>query len=201
MHLFYSLLFKSEHFSYGQTLICQTYYLVSSPSDISHRIINFSLVVGDTKSLFFSSRITNQRNRTLLWQPPVGFSLFWSTPFMEELWQCSLVKFKTCFHEFSEYEFTILHDFLRFSKLRKKMPQIFWPVRNFFSNSGNALGIWICGCSLYYKRELWASKSAGAHSTKSLKISGCKRWCPKDLRDRAPAAPCVSVRVVNFSQF
>ena len=28
--------------------------------------------------------------------------------------------------------------------------------------SGNALGIWICGCSLIYKRELWASKSAGA---------------------------------------
>jgi hypothetical protein len=40
---------------------------------------------------------------------------------------------------------------------------------------GLALGIWICGCSLFYKRELWASKSAGAHSTKSLKISGCKR--------------------------
>ena len=29
--------------------------------------------------------------------------------------------------------------------------------------------------SLFYKRELWASKSAGAHSTKSLKFSGCKR--------------------------
>ena len=44
------------------------------------------------------------------------------------------------------------------------------------SSSGNALGIWICGCSLFYKRELWASKLAGAHcSTKSLKISGCKR--------------------------
>ena len=24
-------------------------------------------------------------------------------------------------------------------------------------------------------------KKAGAHSTRSLKISGCKRWCPKDL--------------------
>ena len=52
--------------------------------------------------------------------------------------------------------------------------------------SGNALGIWICGCSLIYKRELLVSKTAGAHITKSLKISGCKRWCPNDLRVRAP---------------
>ena len=58
--------------------------------------------------------------------------------------------------------------------------------------SGNVLGIWICGCSLFYKREHWASKSAGAHSTKSLKISGCKRWCPKDLRVRASAAPALT---------
>ena len=41
--------------------------------------------------------------------------------------------------------------------------------------TGYALGIWICGFSLFYKRELWASKSAGAHRTKSLIISGCKR--------------------------
>ena len=41
--------------------------------------------------------------------------------------------------------------------------------------AGHALGIWICGCSLFYKRELWASKSVASHSTKSLKISGCKR--------------------------
>ena len=34
--------------------------------------------------------------------------------------------------------------------------------------------------------------SAGAHSTKSLKISGCKRWCPIDLRVRAPAAPVLT---------
>ena len=40
--------------------------------------------------------------------------------------------------------------------------------------------------------ELWVPKSAGAHSTRSLKIiSGCKRWCPKDLRVRAPAAPVI----------
>jgi hypothetical protein len=31
--------------------------------------------------------------------------------------------------------------------------------------TGHALGIMICGCSLLYKRDLWASKSAGAHST------------------------------------
>ena len=49
-----------------------------------------------------------------------------------------------------------------------------------------------CGCSPFYKRGLWASKSAGAHSTKSLKISGCKRWCPKDLRVRASAAPVLT---------
>ena len=27
---------------------------------------------------------------------------------------------------------------------------------------------------------------------KSLKIRGCKRWCPKDLRVRAPAAPVLT---------
>ena len=61
----------------------------------------------------------------------------------------------------------------------------FWPA-------GHVLGIWVCGCSLFYKRELWASKSVGAHSTKSLKISGCKRWYPKDLQVRAPAAPLLT---------
>ena len=45
---------------------------------------------------------------------------------------------------------------------------------------------------VFYKRELWASQSAGAHSTKSLKINGCKRWCPKDLRVHAPAAPVLT---------
>ena len=63
---------------------------------------------------------------------------------------------------------------------------------------GNAIGIWICGCSLFYKRELWASKSAGAHSTKSLKISGCKRWYPKDLRVPAPAAPTLTHSLYKF---
>ena len=67
--------------------------------------------------------------------------------------------------------------------------------------TGHALGIWICGCSLYYKRELWASKSLGAHSTKSLKISGCKRWCPKDLLVRAPVLtriPCIKPNKWKF---
>ena len=42
------------------------------------------------------------------------------------------------------------------------------------------------------------SKSAGAHSTRSLKISGCKRWCPKDLRVRAPAAPLLTHSLCPF---
>ena len=52
----------------------------------------------------------------------------------------------------------------------------------------HALGIWICRCIPFYIRELLAWKSADAHSTKSLKIVRCKRWCPKDLRVRAPSA-------------
>ena len=60
----------------------------------------------------------------------------------------------------------------------KSFSQILWP-RHVIDLTGHGLEIWICGCSLFYKRELWASKSAGAHSTKSLKISGGKRWCPK----------------------
>ena len=39
--------------------------------------------------------------------------------------------------------------------------------------------------------ELWVSKSAGALSTRSLKISGCKR--PKDLWVCAPAHPAAPV--------
>ena len=65
------------------------------------------------------------------------------------------------------------------------------------SQTGHALRIWICGCSLFYKRELLATKSAGAHSTKSLKISGCKRWCTKDLRVLAPAAPVLTHSLPN----
>ena len=45
-------------------------------------------------------------------------------------------------------------------------------VKFWCSESRHALGIWICGCSLFYRRELWTSKSAGFNSTKSLKI--CK---------------------------
>ena len=56
----------------------------------------------------------------------------------------------------------------------------------YWTNLRHAIGIWICGCILFFKRELWASKSAGALSTESIKISGCKRWYPKDLRVSAP---------------
>ena len=45
----------------------------------------------------------------------------------------------------------------------------------FYNGTGHILWIWICGCSLFYRREVWASKSAGFNSTKSLKICGCKR--------------------------
>ena len=56
------------------------------------------------------------------------------------------------------------------------LPKLYIPsTLNVDLNSWYALGIWICGCTPFYKREFWASKSASAHSTKSLKISGCKR--------------------------
>jgi hypothetical protein len=58
-------------------------------------------------------------------------------------------------------------------------------------------GIWVCGCSLFNRRELWASKSAGFNSTRSLKICGCKRGCLKDLRVCAPA---VHIFVSNFAK-
>ena len=44
--------------------------------------------------------------------------------------------------------------------------------------------------------ELLVSKSVGAHSTRSLKISGCKWWCPKDLRVCAPSAPVLTHSLV-----
>ena len=46
-------------------------------------------------------------------------------------------------------------------------------------HSGHALEISICGCSLFYRRELWASKSASFNSTKSLKSVGAKGDVPK----------------------
>jgi hypothetical protein len=53
-------------------------------------------------------------------------------------------------------------------KTRKNSPQKLLIIHNqqFFS-----LPAW----PGFYKRELWASKSEGAHSTKSLKISECER--------------------------
>ena len=60
-----------------------------------------------------------------------------------------------------------------------------------FLVSGNALGIWICGCRCILESS-GSQNSVVQHSTGSLKISGCKRWCPKDLRVRAPAAPVLT---------
>ena len=62
------------------------------------------------------------------------------------------------------------------SVLRLTLIDVIYDISDIcLTYSGHALGIWICECSLFYKRELWASKSAGAHSNKSLKIIGCKR--------------------------
>ena len=58
--------------------------------------------------------------------------------------------------------------------------------------SGHALGIWIWGCSLFYRRELCVSKSAGFNGTKSLQTCGCKRWCPKDVQVYGSAAPVLT---------
>ena len=44
-----------------------------------------------------------------------------------------------------------------------------------------------------YPGELWVSKQRMRRVlNRSLKISGCKMWCPKDLRVRAPAAPMLT---------
>ena len=56
--------------------------------------------------------------------------------------------------------------------------------------TGHALEIWICGCSPFYKSELWASKSVGAHSTKSLKSVGAKGDVPKICWCVHPLHPC-----------
>ena len=51
--------------------------------------------------------------------------------------------------------------------------------------SGHALGIWICGCTLFYKRELWTSKSVGVHielkASKSAGLCIRKKRIPKTL--------------------
>ena len=65
--------------------------------------------------------------------------------------------------------------------------------------TGYALEIWICECSLFYKMEFLASKSAGAHSTKRLKISGCKRLYPNGLHVRAPAAAVLAHRLYEVT--
>ena len=62
-------------------------------------------------------------------------------------------------------------------ELRKKVSLV-QPGSNDF-DQGIALGIWILGCSLFYKRELLASKSAGA-----------KGDVPKICRFVHPLHPC-----------
>ena len=74
---------------------------------------------------------------------------------------CSTLQFNTCFRFLGRVWIFQVYDLTR----------IFTTC----STAGHALGIWICGCSLLYRGELWASKSAGAYSTKSPKICGCKR--------------------------
>ena len=43
-------------------------------------------------------------------------------------------------------------------------------------------------------------KTVGAHSTRSLKISGCKRRCPKDLRVHAPTAPVLTLSLDHLTE-
>ena len=81
--------------------------------------------------------------------------------------------------------------FCQFLKAELKL-RVFEKGTQFGQNTGHTLGIWICGRSLFYRRELLASKSMGATSSTSLKICGCKRQCPKDLWVCAPAAPMLT---------
>ena len=43
-------------------------------------------------------------------------------------------------------------------------------------------------------------KTAGGHSSRSLKISGCKRLCPKDLQVRAPPAPVLTHSLLRMKK-
>ena len=57
--------------------------------------------------------------------------------------------------------------------------------------AGHALGIWICGCSLFYRRELWASKSAGFNRVlEASKSAGAKGDVPKIYGFVHPLHPC-----------
>ena len=57
-------------------------------------------------------------------------------------------------------------------------------------HEGHALGIWICGCSLFYKRELWVTKSAGAQILKASKSVSTKGDVPKICKFVHPLHPC-----------
>ena len=72
--------------------------------------------------------------------------------------------------------------FLQSRRISKKQYDTIWTNYTRFSYqitgpviAGHALGIWIYQSSLFYRRELWASKSASFNSTKNLKICECKR--------------------------
>ena len=60
--------------------------------------------------------------------------------------------------------------------------------------SGNALGIWICGCSLFYKREGWVAKSEG---TKASKSAGAKGDVPKIYMQVCPLGSLFSMYFVG----
>ena len=78
-----------------------------------------------------------------------------------------LVKFTTCFHEFSEYQFTnffhqilpdICFDFIKCSRLRKTC--LFWPISTDNSLPGclGIIGTCTCTLLLYFccnKRQIW----------------------------------------------
>ena len=59
---------------------------------------------------------------------------------------------------------------------------------------------WSCESSGEGKIRALSDTVPGGHSTRSLKISGCNRWCPKDLRVRAPAAPMLTHSLIDNVQ-
>ena len=100
---------------------------------------------------------------------------------------------------FKQWPYTVTStiDGLFLSLLKLKPCHIHWIVCVLAGNllAGNALGISICGCRCILERS-W-SQNSGCASTRSLKISGCKRWCHKDLRVLAPAAPALTHSLVH----
>ena len=72
----------------------------------------------------------------------------------------------------------------------------------FYACPGHALGIWICGCSLFYKWELMASKLTRSHSTKSLKIISRKKVISQRSAGLCTRCTCANVfPVANTKRF